>query len=161
MRLGRIDGETTANVGIIDGGQARNIVPETVKIEAEARSHNEEKLREQTEHMTDILQREAAEYGATTQIRQARTYTGFHLEPEEPVVARAVAAARQVDLEPVLHKGEGASDANIFNEHGIPSIVLATGARPPHTLEEYLHIPSLLQCLQWLLAIVTTNPQNS
>ncbi len=156
MRLGRIDGETTANVGTIDGGQARNIVPETAKIEAEARSHDEEKLREQTAHMTDILQREAVEYGATAQMRQARTYNGFHLDPEEPVVARAGAAARQVDLESVLHKGEGGSDANIFNEHGIPSAVLATGAGQPHTLEEYLHIPSLLQCLQWLLAIVTT-----
>lgn len=160
MRLGRLDGETTANVGTIEGGVARNIVPEVVEIEAEARSHSEEKLGEQTEHITQVLQREAAEYGATAQIRQARTYNGFRLGPQEPVVARAVAAARQVGLEPVLHKGGGGSDANIFNEHHIPSVILATGATKPHTHEEYLHIPSLMECLGWLTAILTTNPEN-
>ncbi len=156
MRLGRLDGETTANVGTIRGGMARNIVPEVVEFTAEARSHDEEKLHEQTRHMCAVIQREATEYGAAAEIEQRRTYNGFHLGPEEPVVARAVSAAERVGLEPVLHKGGGGSDANIFNEHGIPSVIMATGAGQPHTTEEYLHIPSLMQCLDWLIGVLTT-----
>lgn len=156
MRLGRIDGETTANVGTMQGGVARNVVPEMVEFMAEARSHEEGKLDEQIQHMCEAVQREAAEYGAAAEIKQSRTYNGFCLGPDDVVVARAVQAAQQVGLAPVLHKGGGGSDANIFNEHDIPSVNVATGAGNPHTLDEYLHVPSLLQCLDWLTAILTT-----
>ncbi len=156
MRLGRLDGETTANVGTIHGGQAMNIVPEMVEFVGEARSHNEEKLARQTEHMCQVVKREATEYGATADINPERLYNGFYLGPQEPVVARAVQAAQQVGIEPVLAKSGGGSDANIFNEHGIPSVIMATGGGRPHTVDEYLHIPSMLQCLDWLVATLTT-----
>ena len=156
MRLGRLDEETTANVGTIQGGVAHNIVPAVVEFVAEARSHDEEKLREQTQHMCEVTRQAAAAHAARAEIRQSRTYNGFALGPDDPVVARAVQAARQVGLEPVLGKGGGGSDANIFNEYGIPSVIVATGAGSPHTLEESLHVPSLLRCLDWVTAMLTT-----
>ena len=100
---------------------------------------------------------ELMRYGAKAEINQERLYNGFHLGPGEPVVARAVQAAQQVGLEPVLDKSGGGSDANIFNEHGIPSVIMAAGAGRPHTTEEYLHIPSFMQCLDWLVATLISH----
>ncbi len=155
MKLGRLDEESTANIGTIQGGSATNIVPEVTTFEGEARSHQEEKLARQTRHMCQKVEEAAGQAGAQANITTERSYHGFALGADDAVVQRGIAAARQVGLEPNLHKGGGGSDANIFNEHGIPSVIIATGAHKPHTPEELLCIPSMLQCCEWLLAILT------
>src|SRR6266496_177778 len=65
MKLGRIDPETTANIGEIQGGMATNIIPNLVVLKGEARSHSEEKLESQTQHMFDCLQQAASKYEVT------------------------------------------------------------------------------------------------
>jgi len=155
MKLGRLDDESTANIGTIQGGSATNIVPEVTTFEGEARSHWEEKLIRQTRHMCQEVEKAAAQAGGQANITTERSYSGFALGADDAVVQRGIAAAEQVGLEPTLHKGGGGSDANIFNEHGIPSIIIATGAHKPHTPEELLRIPSMLKCFEWLLAIIT------
>ncbi len=156
MKLGRLDDESTANIGTIQGGSATNIVPEVTTFKGEARSHQEEKLIRQTRHMCQKVEEAAAQAGAQANITTERSYNGFALGLDEEVVRRGIAAAEQVGLKPNLHKGGGGSDANIFNEHGIPSVIIATGAHKPHTPDELLCIPSMLKCCEWLLAIVTT-----
>ena len=155
MKLGRLDEESTANVGTIQGGTAVNIVPELTRFRGEARSHQEHKLIQQSSHMRQMVEEAAAQHGATVNMDQERSYNGFALGSDDRVVAHGMAAARQVGLEPELHKGGGGSDANIFNERGIPSVIISTGAHKPHTTEELLHIPSMVKCCEWLLAIVT------
>ena len=155
MTLGRLDEESTANIGTIRSGSATNIVPEVTTFEGAARSHQEDKLIRQTRHMCQKVEEAAAQFGAQANITTDRSYNGFALGPDEEVVQRGIAAAEQVGLKPNLHKGGGGSDANIFNEHGIPSVIIATGAHKPHTPDELLHIPSMLQCCEWLLAIIT------
>ena len=155
MKLGRLDDESTANIGTIQGGSATNIVPKVVTFEGEARSHEEEKLARQTRHMCQKVEEAAAVAGAEAKIITERSYNGFALQSDDAVVQRGIAAARQVGLEPNLHKGGGGSDANIFNERGIPSVIIATGAHKPHTPEELLRIPSMVKCCEWLLAILT------
>ncbi len=155
MKLGRLDEESTANIGTIQGGAAVNIVPEVTTFRGEARSHQEPKLTQQSEHMCQMVAEVAARHGATANIDQKRSYNGFALGPDDPVVVRGMAAAQEVGLEPTLHKGGGGSDANIFNERGIPSVIIATGAHKPHTTDEILHIPSMVKCLEWLVAIAT------
>ena len=155
MKLGRLDDESTANIGTIQGGSATNIVPEMVTFKGEARSHQEEKLIRQTRHMCQKVEEAAADVGAKVKITTERSYNGFALGPYDTVVQRGIAAAEQVGLQPRLHKGGGGSDANIFNEHRIPSVIIATGAHKPHTSEELLHIPSMMRCFEWLLAIIT------
>lgn len=156
MKLGRLDEETTANVGVIEGGSARNIVPERCTLKAEARSHSEEKLSAQVEHMRSCLESAAQEAGAEVEIEVERSYTAFALTEEDPVVKRATAAAQRIGLEPATERGGGGSDANVFNERGIPSLILATGALNLHTSDEQLHLPTAGQCLDWLVEIVTT-----
>ncbi len=155
MKLGRLDDESTANIGTIQGGSATNIVPEVTTFEGEARSHQEEKLIRQTRDMCQKVEEAASQAGAEANITTERNYNGFALGPDDAVVQRGITAAEQVSLEPNLHKGGGGSDANIFNEHGIPSVIIATGAHKPHTPEELLHIPSMVKCCEWLLAIIT------
>ncbi len=157
MKLGRLDDECTANIGKIEGGTATNIVPELTQFQGEARSHQEEKLVAQSRHMSQMVEEAAAERGATVESERERSYNGFALGPDDLVVQRGMAAAQQVGLEPRLNKGGGGSDANIFNEHGIPSVIVATGAHRPHTTDELLHIPSMVQCFEWLVAILTTD----
>ncbi len=155
MKLGRLDEESTANIGTIQGGAAVNIVPEMTQFRGEARSHQEEKLVVQSRHMCEMVEEAAVKHGATAKIEQERTYNGFALSPDEPVVQRGIAAAEQVGLKPRLHKGGGGSDANLFNEHGIPSVIVSTGAHKIHTTDEILSIPSMLRSLDWLMAILT------
>ncbi len=155
MKLGRLDDESTANIGTIQGGSATNIVPEVVTFTGEARSHQQEKLIRQSRHMCQKVEEAASQAGAKAIITTEHSYNGFALGPDDAVVQRGLAAAEQAGLKPSLHKGGGGSDANIFNEHGIPSVIISTGAHNPHTSEELLHIPSMMHCFKWLLAILT------
>lgn len=156
MKLGRLDEETTANVGMIEGGSARNIVPERCALQAEARSHSEEKLNAQVADMRSCLVAAAEEAGAEVDIEVKRSYTAFALTVDAPVVKRATAAAQRLGLEPVTERGGGGSDANVFNERGIPSLMMATGALNVHTPDEQLHLPTALKCLAWLVEVLTS-----
>ena len=128
MQLGRLDPETTANIGIVAGGCARNIIPATCALKGEARSHNPAKLAAQVEHMSACLREAARLIGAEVEIDLKHDFTAFALAPDSPIVQRAAAAARRLGIEPQTEKGGGGSDANVFNEHGLPSLMMATGA---------------------------------
>jgi tripeptide aminopeptidase len=159
MRLGRLDDETTANVGVISGGEARNIVPERCQIQAEARSHDEAKLRAQTDHMIKALRAAAAQAQAQVDITIERCYNGFRLGPQDPVVQLAMRALQGMGIEPQLHIGGGGSDANVFNEHGLPAVILSTGAGEVHTAREYASLPVMCHAAAWLASMVRLLPQ--
>jgi tripeptide aminopeptidase len=155
MRLGRLDEESTANVGVISGGQARNIVPDLCTLEAEARSHDEGKLEQQVAHMELCLANAAAEAGAEFVVAERTlSYERFRLDPGERIVQIACRAAESVGLTPTTEIGGGGSDANIFNGRGLPAIICSTGAQQPHTLEERLDIAAMVDSARWLVAIV-------
>lgn len=158
MALGRIDEETTANVGVIEGGEASNIVAARCFLDGEARSHDEAKLRAQTDHMVRCMREATEGTGAQVEIDIRRSYNGFRLEAEDPVVALALAAAGGLGTEPKLQIGGGGSDANVFNERGIPAVILATGAAEVHTTNEHASIPTMLHCARWLVEIVRRLP---
>ena len=94
MPLGRIDFETTANIGVIEGGTATNIVPDEVKIRGEARSRNTAKLAAQTAAMVRALEEAAAGHGTRADITVVRQYSAYRFTPETPVVMRAAQAAQ-------------------------------------------------------------------
>ncbi len=154
MRLGRIDAETTCNIGIISGGQARNIIPPNCHIEGEARSHDPAKLEAQVRHMRDCLQQACDEVGATLEVQELSSYRAFAVPDEHPLVKVATDAARELGLEPKTERGGGGSDANIYNEHGIPAIILPIGSADPHTLKESVSVTNLGRCAEYLLAVI-------
>ena len=153
MRLGRIDEETTANVGTISGGRASNIVPDRVEIWAEARSRDAAKLRRHTRHMVGRLQRAARRLGGECAVEVNREYEAYSLYTEQPPVSTAADAMRSLGIEPRFQPSGGGSDSNIFNARGIRTAVLSIGAENPHTTAESIDIEQLELVARLMVAI--------
>ncbi|MHB1004843.1 MAG: M20/M25/M40 family metallo-hydrolase [Chloroflexota bacterium] len=154
MQLGRIDEETTANVGRISGGTARNAVPEVVEIEGEARSLKGDKLARQTEAMRAAMEAGAAELGAKVEINISRSYDGYHVADDELPVRVAFAAARSLGLTPCTMPTGGGADANNFNQKGLRSVVLGCGWADVHSTREHIPVANLELLVQMLVSIV-------
>ena len=157
MPLGRIDAETTANFGQIQGGRARNIVPDRVELKGEARSHDAEKLEAQTARMVAALEKAAQEYGATVDTEVVPAYTGYKLTEEDPVVSGLASACRACGVEPNLVPSGGGSDANVFNAHGMRVVNLSTGMSGVHGTDEHIAVADMVDCARIALRFVTTS----
>jgi tripeptide aminopeptidase len=157
MKLGRIDSETTSNIGIIKGGVATNIIPDLVELQGEARSRNNGKLDQQMDHMVEIIKATCAEHGVKTDITVDHSYSAFGLAEDDYVVSLAVKAAKALGLEPTIESTGGGSDANIINGYGIPSVVLGVGYTNVHTTSEAITIEQLVTAAKYVLSIITTS----
>ncbi len=144
MHLLRIDNETTANIGIIRGGDATNIVCSEVWIKAEARSLTEEKLVAQTQHMVKCVEEACTKFGAKSEIEVSREYGGYAVTDGEPLLAFTEATIRDLGMTPVRMTSGGGSDTNIFNNRGLKLLNLATGMSKVHTLEEYVEVKDMV-----------------
>jgi tripeptide aminopeptidase len=153
---GRIDAETTANVGTIHGGLIRNGVPDRVTIQAECRSLNDEKAQRQAERMRRAFEDTAAAAGAKANIDVILEYSAFQLSEDEPVVAIAKQAIAAVGLEPKAQVITGGTDALVLCGKGITSVVLGDGGRAEHTLEENIVIADMVKAT----AIIRTLLEN-
>lgn len=154
MRLGRLDAETTANVGLFHGGTARNAVPELATFEAETRSMDEEKLQRQVEAMRAACEGAAAELGASLELEVTRSYSGYRFSPDDPVVRRARDAIARIGLQPTLSATGGGSDANSLNERGLPTVNLSTGMRDLHSVRESVDVADVGKLAELIVAIV-------
>ena len=156
MNLGRIDEETTANIGVISGGKATNIVPDKVTLKGEVRSRNEEKLEKYTEKLKKITEDTAQKFKAKAEIKVNEEFQCYNLSPDDQAVKIAIKAVKDIGLEPTLCPTGGGSDANVFNKKGLPSVVLAVGMEKAHTLEEYILIKELKNTAECILSIINT-----
>jgi len=154
MPLGRIDEETTANIGTISGGSATNVVPELVTLRGEARSRNELKLQAQTRAMVEALERSAAASGATARIQVTRLYTAYDFDEHTPIVKLVSQAMRSLGIQPLLQPTGGGSDANIFNAKGMSVVQISAGMHAVHTCEEHASLVEMLTTAQIILAAV-------
>lgn len=156
MKLGRIDEETTTNIGVISGGNATNIVPDKVTLKGEVRSRKEEKLEKYTEKLKQIIEDTAQEFKAKAEVKINKEYHCYNLFPDDRVVKIAMKAVKDMGLQPLLCPSGGGSDANVFNKKGFPSVVLAIGMEKVHTLEEYILIKELKNTVKYILSIINT-----
>ncbi len=156
MKLGRIDEETTANIGIISGGKATNIVPDKVTLKGEVRSRNEEKLEKYTERLKKITEDTAREFKAKAEVKINREYYCYNLSPGDQVVKISMKAAKDMGLQPELCPSGGGSDANVFNKKSFPSVVLAIGMEKVHTVDEYILVKNLKKTVEYVLSIINT-----
>lgn len=144
MKLGRIGPETTANLGIIEGGTGVNVVCPWVKIRGEARSTSVMDLNAQIAHMIQRFEQAATEWGTRVEIHHERQYGAYHVPHDHPVVKLAESAIKTLGMEPAARTTLGGSDANIYNVKGLPCIVLATGMEKIHTHDECISLKSLV-----------------
>ena len=144
MNLLRIDEETTANIGIINGGSATNIVMPEIEIKAEARSLCEKKLENQTKHMIEVFENTAKEFGAEVIIDVNRAYSPFNIDEDDEIINIAKKAFNSMGVETKITSTGGGSDTNILNKNGIKSVILGVGMKKAHTLDEYISIKDLV-----------------
>jgi tripeptide aminopeptidase len=156
LRLGRIDDESTANVGLIDGGSARNIVPERCALAAEARSHDEAKLAELVREMTETASFAAALEGCDVKTEISRSYRAYRFKPADDAVQLAAAALRRAGFPPSFALSGGGADANVFNERGLGCLNLANGMAEIHTPEEHIAVADLEGMVEVTLALLET-----
>ncbi len=154
MRIGRVDEETTCNIGTIEGGKARNIVADYCCIGGEARSLSPEKLERITGEMVKHFREKVEKYGGRCEVRVDLLYPEMNLDPEEPVVALAQQAARNIGKVPNLIKTGGGSDASIFNGNGIRCVNLGIGMESVHTTEEHIRVENLVDTARLVVEII-------
>jgi len=154
MRLGRIDQETTANIGVIKGGRATNIIPDEVELKGEARSHNPLKLKSQIKHMERILSQTCKKFNARLALRVERMYKSFEMKKSSRIIQLALAVMEEAREKPVIKQTGGGSDANIFNEMGINTIIMGVGADRVHTTAERIAVNDFVKGTEIILNLI-------
>ncbi|HET9162684.1 MAG TPA: M20/M25/M40 family metallo-hydrolase [Solirubrobacterales bacterium] len=136
MELGRLDSETTANVGLIEGGTSGNVVPGHCAIHAEARSLDSERVAVVAGAMADACAWGASEHGCDVDVHLEELFRGYRLPPSSPALALAEAGLRGAGHEPVRTAIGGGSDANALRLAGFDCVLLANGTSDVHTADE-------------------------
>ncbi len=170
MKLGRVDQETTANIGLIEGGMAVNIIPGAVRLRGEARSHNEEALERQTRHMVQCLEEAASRhvleidgnrFQASVEAKIERDYDRMELPDTSAIVRLVRAAGHNLGIAVKTMATGGGCDANVLNKKGLEVANLSTGMREIHTVKEWLDLNDLYISAQMVLEIVRLNALGS
>ncbi|MFC3882830.1 tripeptidase T [Bacillus songklensis] len=154
MPLGRIDEETTANIGRFEGGTQTNIVCDYVEILAEARSLVPEKMEAQVQKMKEAFEATAAEMGGRVEVDIQVMYPGFKFADGDHVVEIAKKALANIGREPRLLTSGGGSDANVIAGFGVPTVNLAVGYEDIHTTNEKMPVEELVKTTEAVVAII-------
>lgn len=163
MRLGRIDDETTANLGVINGGRAGNVVPSEVVVRGEARSRNAAKLQSQTDHMIACFKEAVARasvmvdgkrIAASLEHSVHRAYDGMNIPDDAPLVKKVIEAARRIGRTIEPQGTGGGCDANILNQRGIVAANVGTGMREIHTTREWLDVRDMSAAAELTLEVL-------
>jgi tripeptide aminopeptidase len=154
LRLGRIDEETSANVGVITGGTARNVVPEWCSFTAEVRSHDERKATELVREMLETAAFAASLGECEVESEVRPSFPGYRFRESDPPVLLAATALREAGFEPTYALSGGGADANVFNTRGLSCLNLANGMMEIHTPAEHIAVADLDAMVEVTLALV-------
>lgn len=154
MELLRIDEETTANIGSISAVGPTNIVPERCELRGEVRSLDPAKVQFQLARLTEVIETAANESGGTVTVTTTPCYPALRLNETCEPAQRAARAAERIGV-PVRFSGSGGgSDANYFNERGVPTVVLCCGYEKVHTTAERMPLDQLALLAGWVTEII-------
>ncbi|MEW6500901.1 MAG: M20/M25/M40 family metallo-hydrolase [Thermodesulfobacteriota bacterium] len=164
LPLGRLDAESTANIGLIQGGTATNIIPERLRLEGEVRSHDGARLAHHTARIEAAFRTATAEWHDPAGQAPGRPRLDFAVEPQypamritetQPVWQRLAAAAKKLDRPLEYIVAGGGSDANIFNAHGLATMILGIGMTDVHTTEESVTLDAMTRTAELACALLT------
>jgi tripeptide aminopeptidase len=154
MRLGRLDDDTTANIGAIKGGGATNVVAASCELTGECRSLDADAAETVRTEMDAALRAAADQAGATVRVSWTKEYWGFRFPADDPLVAIVEEACVAAGVTPFRFRTGGGSDANVLASKGLPSLVLSSGMRDVHSTKESLRVADLEALVRILLAVV-------
>jgi tripeptide aminopeptidase len=157
MKLGRLDPETTANVGRIEGGTAANVVAERCRVELEARSLDDARAGVVVGEMVDALSESASDAECDVETSVERLFRGYRLQRTAPAVEVAAAALRRAGIEPAYVPTGGGSDANALIAAGLPTLNVANGTERNHQPDESVTVDALEQMLDVTVGIVAAS----
>lgn len=152
--LGRIDSETTANIGIIKGGAATNVVPELTCIEGEVRSMAPDKIRIKIDEIRSEFEKAASQLGGAIEFETAWNFRPYAVDTHSITYQTIEAAIKRAGLVPVPSTSKGGSDANSLNAKGIPTVNIGIGAENPHSNDEFILFSSLEKTAEIALEIM-------
>jgi tripeptide aminopeptidase len=155
MELGRLDPETTANVGLIEGGTSGNVVPGHCWLQAEARSLDARRVAEVAAQMADACTWGASEHGCDVEVGLEELFRGYEVPSSSPALQLAEQGLRSAGLEPVRVAIGGGSDANALRLDGFDCVLLANGTEAVHTAAERVAARDLEKMLEACEGILT------
>lgn len=160
LKLGRIDHETTANIGIIEGGYARNSVPEKLHFKGEIRSRDIKKLEKHTLHFRKIIEGTMKKYpNAKIDLIINREFDSYLFNENHETIKHIIKTFDAMDIKPNLQHSGGGTDVNIFHTHGIKSIVVGTGGYDAHTTREYVVISEMTDAARFCEEIILSSKE--
>jgi tripeptide aminopeptidase len=154
MKLGRLDPETTANIGLIEGGSSGNIIPGCCRLAGEARSVDPDTAVETIMSMSDSMIWAALEHGCEVDIRTDQVFAAYRIDEDSAALRVAEAALASRGHEPRRVSTGGGSDANVFNANGLDAILLANGTYENHTHQEWVPRENLAEMLEICEAVL-------
>lgn len=154
IKLGTIDEETIANIGIIEGGELTSIIPGSVTVGGEVRSYSKEKLDQQLKHMKEVMQQAAEERGGKVNVRIEKKYSGFDIPQDDILVKTAETASRTINVKPYLTETLGGADTNVLNENGLTCLTLGLGFQNIHSFRECISVENLVNAGRLTAALI-------
>ena len=165
LKLGRLDEESTANIGLICGGTATNIIPENITINGEVRSHCEKKLQTLTDNIQHHFEESISSWCTLNSQNPtpppptwavSKEYPAIRLNNEEPLLTLLKKASTTLDRPLKQLISGGGSDANIFNGHGLKTAILGIGMNKVHTTDENISINDMIQTSELIISMATS-----
>ncbi len=150
---GQVTPEATVNIGVINGGTARNVVPGKCEIVGEVRSRSKTDLRHYSQLMEREFKRAAKKRGAQVDVRIHDAYLMYHHKANDPIVRLVSEAVKRIGRKPELGVVGGGSDANMFCERGIAAVPISIGATKIHTVDEEVPVAELVKLSELLIEI--------
>jgi tripeptide aminopeptidase len=168
LELGRLDAETTCNLGVIRGGDAINIVPKLVQVDGEVRSHDDRKLDEVTQRMIDAFKAAATSYPSQDDsdlpyvtVDVHPDFKRTHIPDNHAVVRMAFRAAERLKRSIGLQVAGGGSDANVFFQRGIMTGVIGTGMTDVHSVREHVDLADMVKACEMVLEVAAIYQESS
>lgn len=157
LKLGRINKDTTSNIGIISGGKAINIVPDEAIAKGEIRSRNKFKLEKELARWQEIFSQITKQSKTKLDFKKNLEYNLFCLNKKDYLIKLFDVACQKSKLNLILQESNGGSDANIFNQIGIKCCVLSTGMQKVHTKQEFIIIDDMLKASELVFNLALNN----
>ena len=157
--MGRIDEDTTCNIGVISGGRARNIVPDEVILDGEIRSIYEDKINKYTKQISDTLEKVVIAEGGTFQAVTKRNHDGYNIQEDHPILRLMKKAADRLEIKLNLHATGGISDTSVINYKGIPAVDISVGMTNVHSTQEQISISDMTKACSLIVEIIRTHEE--